>query len=364
MARDAGRAEIGVVSGYLLRLIRESIPRTQTRLAEDLGVDLGTVQGWESGRRPLANTRSGYLLHLRRQFALLGAAPSLLGMLDAGLDADRVLTAALHPAPDASRHPLAGWVQSRETTHMVAWAVRGITPPALAELSGPIRRGPTPTAPTLAACERLAFFSHLRRIVDTAHTAGERAQLLRRQALYLASYDTAPDAGDWAEQALRTMRSALALRGYTPRWIEARTSATVAARQGDPEQLYDFIDTALADDQHGELANLAYWAYWLGAMPPNQPDDAFMHDPTKAVWNPIQLFQHLVESLHEAPGSLDLYIHSIATLLEVHPWLAQAEPSTAHRYSTSATELLDGQLISPRSRRDLESVQYRLKRSN
>jgi hypothetical protein len=90
--------------------------------------------------------------------------------------------------------------------------------------------------------------------------------LLRRQALYLASYDPAPDAGERADQALRTMRPALAVHGYSPRWIEARTAATVAARQADPEQLYDFIDTALVDDEHGELANLAYWAYWTGAM--------------------------------------------------------------------------------------------------
>ena len=41
----------GVVSGYAFKLVRESTQLTQAALAEDLGVDMATVQGWESGRR-------------------------------------------------------------------------------------------------------------------------------------------------------------------------------------------------------------------------------------------------------------------------------------------------------------------------
>ncbi|MBV6702767.1 helix-turn-helix domain-containing protein [Kitasatospora aureofaciens] len=362
--RDRSRAEVGVVSGYLLRLVRESIPRTQVRLAEDVGVDLGTVQGWESGRRPLANTRAADLLQLRRRVVLLGADTELLSLLDCAMDADRILTAVLRPPSDPSDHPLAGWVQSRETAHLIAWAVRGITPPAVSGRAAGPRRGPTPTGPQLGAADRAAFFAHLRQVAESAETAGERALLLRRQALYLASYDPAPDAGDWAEQALRTMRPALALRGYTPRWIEARTAATVAARQGDPEPLRDFVATALADDQHGELANLAYWAYWLGAMPTDQPDDGFMHAPTPAQWNPLALFRGLVGSLHDAPGTVDLYVHSVTTLIDLHPWLPLADPESARAFDLRATQLLDGRLVSAASRHDLESVHYRLQKTN
>ncbi|MGF1427079.1 helix-turn-helix domain-containing protein [Kitasatospora sp. LaBMicrA B282] len=362
--RDRSRAEVGVVSGYLLRLVRESMPRTQVRLAEDVGVDLGTVQGWESGRRPLANTRSADLLQLRRRLALLGADTELLALLNSAMDADRILTAVLRPPSDLADHPLAGWVQSRETAHLIAWAVRGITPPTLAGRAASARRGPTPAGPQLAAADRAAFFTHLRHVAESAATAGERALLLRRQALYLASYDPSPDAGDWAEQALRTMRPALALRGYTPRWIEARTAATVAARQGDPEPLRDFVATALTDDQHGELANLGYWAYWLGAMPTDQPDDSFMHSPAPAQWNPLALFRGLVGSLHDAPGTVDLYVHSVTTLIGLHPWLPLADPETARTFDVRATQLLDGRLVSATSRHDLESVHYRLQETN
>ncbi|WP_427251152.1 hypothetical protein [Bacillus cereus] len=102
------RTTAGAVTGFVLRLARESIPRTQAALAAALEVDTDTVQGWESGRRPLANMRAGSLLELRRRLPALGADPVLVGWLDAAMDADRVLTAGL--GETAAPHPLAGWV--------------------------------------------------------------------------------------------------------------------------------------------------------------------------------------------------------------------------------------------------------------
>ena len=356
------RAEIGIVAGYVLRLARESIPLTQEAATQDLEVDLGTVQGWESGRRPLSNVRAGALLDLRRRLAALGADQRLLALLEPAMDADRILTAALRPAASPADHPLAHWVQNREAATMLAWALRGITPPAVPALPVRRRRGPVPAGPVLAAPDRDAFFSHLRVTVESAQIAGERAFLLRRQALYLASYDPRDDAQDWAADAMRGMRSSLSVRGFGERWIEARTTATVAARQGDPELLQDFIGNALANDDAGEFANLQYWAYWLGALPPDQPDDAFMRDsPGSTRWNPVELLRLLTDGLHDAPGTVDLYVHSISALLTAHPWVALADPALAIRVAHRTQRLLDGTIISPRSRQDLNKVQYRLK---
>ena len=47
----AGRGSEGRISGYVLKVIRESIGQTQEQLAGRLGVSAATVQGWESGRR-------------------------------------------------------------------------------------------------------------------------------------------------------------------------------------------------------------------------------------------------------------------------------------------------------------------------
>jgi DNA-binding transcriptional regulator YiaG len=49
----AGRPREGLITGFLLKLIRESAGLTQEALAEHLGLDRNTVQGWESGRRSL-----------------------------------------------------------------------------------------------------------------------------------------------------------------------------------------------------------------------------------------------------------------------------------------------------------------------
>ncbi|MDQ0305759.1 transcriptional regulator with XRE-family HTH domain [Kitasatospora herbaricolor] len=351
-----------MISGYVLRLLRESAALPQSRLAELLGVDLGTLQGWESGRRPLGNVRGAELLQLRRRLAALGAAGALFGWLDAAMDADLVLAAALQPPEDLALHPLAGWVQSRESAHLVAWAVRGITPPGLAPYAARTRRGPVPTGPHLSAADREAFFLNLRRTSEIAGSRGDRTPL-RRQTLYLSSYDPAPDAEDWAAHALAAMRPALALRGYTPRWIEARTAATVAARQGDPEPLIHFVATALSGDQHGELANLGYWAYWLGAMPADQADDAFLDRPESAAWNPLALFRGLVGSMHPAPGTVDLYVHSVTTLLDLHPWLSAADPATTRHLLTLTANLLDLRVVSSVSARALESVHYRLQQT-
>nr|WP_329868461.1 helix-turn-helix domain-containing protein [Streptomyces sp. SP18CS02] len=94
------RTSAGAVSGFVLRLVRESIPSTQAALAEALGVDVETLQGWESGRRPLANMRAGALLELRRRLPALGGDVALVPWLDAALDADRIIAAALR-APAA-----------------------------------------------------------------------------------------------------------------------------------------------------------------------------------------------------------------------------------------------------------------------
>jgi hypothetical protein len=351
---------VGIVSGYLLRLARESIPRTQDGLAEDLRIDLGTLQGWESGRRPLPHVRAGDHLDLRRRLALLGADPLLLAHTDAALDADRILTAVLEPPADTARHPLAGWVQPRDSALLIAWALRGTPPPSLTtHTSRPWpRRGPARPGPLLSPADRTTFFTNLRHIAEHA-TTSEHTALLHRQALYLASYDDAPDAGAWTQHALRGMRPALGRRGHNPRTIQARTVATVAARQGDPDQLQHFIATALLDDEHGELANLAYWALWLGAMPADRTDDTFLHHPDPTAWDPIRLFRALTHSFHLAPGTVDLYIHSISTLLHLHPWLPHAAPDTARTFDNLAAELHDGTLISATSRRDLDRLRYR-----
>ncbi|MFG1960265.1 helix-turn-helix domain-containing protein [Nonomuraea sp. NPDC049028] len=69
-----GNAE-GRISGYVLKVIRESTGLTQERFAERLGLDVTTIQGWESGRRPLMAISTGTYLSLRHWLLRFGVQP-------------------------------------------------------------------------------------------------------------------------------------------------------------------------------------------------------------------------------------------------------------------------------------------------
>jgi transcriptional regulator with XRE-family HTH domain len=92
--RPDGRPRQGLITGFLLKLIRESAGLTQETLAEQLGVDTNTIQGWESGRRSLTGTRVATLVQLRHRLRQLGADPRLLGAMDDAAEADYVLAYA------------------------------------------------------------------------------------------------------------------------------------------------------------------------------------------------------------------------------------------------------------------------------
>lgn len=352
----------GAIAGYVLRLARESVPHTQAGLAEALEVDLATVQGWESGRRPLANMKAGSLLDLRRRLPALGADRSVVQLLDAAMDADHIISATMEPARRPDRHPLAEWVHTRTTAHMIAWAVNGTPPPLVAGLpTPPARRGGVPTAPRLPPQEKAALFTHLRDTADAADQAGTAAALLRRQALYLTSYDRSSGAPAWTSHALHSRRGVLAVRGWSPHWAEARSIAAALARQGDQQPLLDFIDRALADDDAAEAANLNYWAYWLGAADGPQADDGFMLDRDLSTWDPVTLLRLLIQGLDEAPTYVELYAHSLWALLRAFPWLRQAAPLLAAGLAERTVHIMDEGGISPRARRELSAVTYGLR---
>ncbi|WP_432039417.1 helix-turn-helix domain-containing protein [Streptomyces cucumeris] len=356
------RTAMGGIAGFMLRMIRESVPQprnTQAGLAEALGVDLATVQGWESGRRPLANMKAGAFLDLRRRLLAFGGEPAVLGLLDAAMDADRVIASTLDP-DGLHRHPLADWVHTRDTAHMIAWAVNGTTPTSLAHRPTTARRGPVPPAPLLSQQDRGNFFSRLRHLAEAAAYAGEHGLLLHRQALYLSSYDRSREATSWTAHALHARRDLLAAHGWSPHWAAARSTASALVRLGDPQPLVDFIEKAMADDDAAEVANLNYWAYWLGAIRESQANDGFMRN-SSTDWEPIRLMRGLVIGLDQAPGFVDLYAHSVWALLTVQPWLPLAAPQLADRLAQRTQRLLDGDQISTRSRRELGVVHYVLR---
>ncbi|MFI6277878.1 XRE family transcriptional regulator [Streptomyces sp. NPDC050988] len=353
------RAATGTIAGFVLRIARESARSTQAGMAEAVEVDLATWQGWETGRRPLANVKASALLHMRRRLLAMGADPHVLRLLDPAMDADLVISATVYPENTAP-HPLADWVHTRETADMIVWALNGTVPPVLARHSTPGRRGPVAKAPLLPAPDRRLFFTQLRQTAESAVRAGEAGLLLHRQALYLCSYDRTPEATSWMAHALHTRRDLITVRGWTPHWATARSTAVALARLGDPQPLLDFIDRSLADEDAAETANLNYWAYWFGSIQEPQRNDGFMRQ-RQSNWEPVRLLRALTVGLQQAPAYQDLYIHSLWALLTTHRWLPLADPGLTDTLDAHTSGLLDRTAISPRSRRELGSVHYVLR---
>ncbi|MGH3933966.1 MAG: helix-turn-helix domain-containing protein [Pseudonocardiaceae bacterium] len=349
----------GAVSGFLLKLIRESAGLTQVQLAEQVDVDVASVQGWESGRRPLPALRAADLVRLRSRLLRCGAQPALLAMLDDAIQADLIIAQTVHAGDqliDASGHPLGATVHQCKLTDLITWPFTGLVPVPLRDLiTVRARRGPVPDRPMLAEDERARFFDHL--LVTADANPRDYAVLPRRQAIYLLGFDTRASTAEWlrAEQ-LRAMRDA----GHTdhvPSWVIVRSSAVALAFGGDREPLRDFLCHALTTDQL-ECANLNYWAYWVGEIDGLQIDDEFMVQVDPRDWSGVRLLGHLLGRLHPGAGDAELDIHTVWALLLAHPALLSEHPGLRSAATSMLERLAEDRDLSARARRELSDIAY------
>lgn len=197
----------------------------------------------------------------------------------------------------------------------------------------------------------------MRRTAERAH--GKQDFLLRRQALYLSGYDAAADTADWLAHQQRIERS----DDWLTAWLNARSVAAVAARQGDLDRMAHFIDSVLADDDASEAANLNYWAYWIGEAPHVQLSDDFIASRRLGAWHGAQLFDHLVRGLIPQQGFFDLSVHTLWTLLASRPNLLRGGGPTPIALRDRLSVMLDERELSARTRRELEGIRYAIRLS-
>ncbi|MCY0930773.1 transcriptional regulator [Streptomyces sp. H27-H1] len=352
---NSQRSRTGIVSGYVLRVIREQLDHTQDSLAEAFKVSTDTVAGWESGRRPLTSLAVGQMLVHRHRLMRMGVSPALLLALDKALEADVLLASVLNDDGPSSDSPLGAWVMQRDLVEVLAWPLNGVTPEPMRGLDVPARprRGPAPTRPELTPDDRRRFFRRMRRTAEEAH-GGDF--LLRRQALYLAGYDDAPDTPGWLSQQQRAERPG----DWLTQWLTARSVAAVAARQGDRDRMQHFITTTLNDDDAGEAANLNYWAYWIGESSHLQLSDDFIATAGTSTWHGHKLLKHLVTGLAPDRGFFELNIHTLWALLAVRPGLLRTS-SAGRTLRDRLPVLLDVAEPSTRARRELEGIRYAIR---
>ncbi|MBS2966587.1 hypothetical protein KGA66_26350 [Actinocrinis puniceicyclus] len=207
----------------------------------------------------------------------------------------------------------------------------------------------------ITADARVRFFDHFRRVVESARA--EREALLRRQALYLLSFDQRADAAGWLAQ--HRGRLPRCLGGWSPTWPTARSLAASMTRHGDRTLLLEFIERGLSDER-SQVANLNYWAYWVGETAAAECDDSFMPGGLGA-WRGDRLLRHLVDRLDGALGYVDLNVHTTWALLAARPKLIVDDPRTSADLERRVGILLDTKPVSRQALGELESIRYALR---
>jgi transcriptional regulator with XRE-family HTH domain len=364
---NSSQSRDGIVAGYVLKLARESIGLTQPALAVALEVDTDTLQSWESGRRSLAATNVRDFVRLRLRLLHLGVAANVIDSIDDALSADYILGSVLHARPDdadPAEHPLAAWLLPRVVSTMLAWPLIGRPPAAHLEPARQRRRrGPVPGGPTLTSAERARFFANLRTAADRLRGSRlaqhDRRALFAHQAYYRAAWDTTPASTEWLRLAYADHTSTSgSLHRWSADWLGARALVLGLSFHGDPEPLRHFVRAGFQSDQT-EIANLNYWAYWVGELGERQKSHAFM--PRADVyerWSGGRLTAHLVYKLDNGPD-VELNVHTLARLLErpAPRHFLEHDVALAAALRAAVDQLTaDRTRVSAHARRELEGI--------
>ncbi|MEV6281026.1 hypothetical protein [Nocardia sp. NPDC051832] len=335
----------GRIAGAVLAAIRRELRLGQEQSAARLGVALKTFQAWERGRIPITRLPYARLRQISRSLLAWGAAPDLLIAWETALTADDILAGLDQHTPNL--HPLGMTVPDRTTTEMLTWPLTGATPRCL--------RG-TSAVLSITTDQRAETAAHLQALAESAPD-GERGAMLRRQTVFLvAEYDAVNADTGWAADQIRQATRTVDLGRWSPEWAVARSAAVRAASDGDLEPLQRFASNGLTTSET-ELANLRYWAYWVGECPTAWASDADMARPeSDAWWSGEILLPSLLKGVVSAPYR-ELCAHSLWALARARRTLV-THPRWAAAISDTVEKATSGDGLSMQARQRLEQVHY------
>lgn len=183
--------------------------------------------------------------------------------------------------------------------------------------------------------------------------------LLRRQAVYLLGYDRRPQVVDWLRAEWHRAGRGPVKHGDLAGLLEARSASVALASVGDGTHLYDFVDHMTGT--RAEVANLNYWAHWIGELDDEQSNDAFMLNDDTRSWTGVRLLQHLTNRLEPASPHLPLNLHTLHSLIASRPSLLSGRPTVRASLAEVLARLASTDRL-PRTGRDqLAGLRYALR---
>jgi hypothetical protein len=308
--------------------------------------------------------QTGEFLRIRTALTRRGAPASIGKHLHQAIEADLVLATAVDAGTrwvDHDQHPLAASVHRRSLTNLITWPIAGALPAQLAGLASRTRRrGPVPSRPVLYADEQQRFFEHMLTVAEQG-TRPEHA-LLRRQAVYLLGFDARQHTTEWLRTEWRRATKRRPADGDIPSLLEARSASVALASVGHPDVLRDFVSAL--PSRRADVANLNYWAYWIGELSDDQADDGFMLAADPRSWGGVDLLRHLTHRLDPGSGHLPLNLHTLYTLVASRPSLLTDWPQVRPPLSESVDRVAASGSLTRSERDQLAGLHYALRIAN
>jgi hypothetical protein len=109
------------------------------------------------------------------------------------------------------------------------------------------------------------------------------------------------------------------------------------------------------------VANLNYWAHWIGELSEDQTSDDFMLDDDTRSWTGVRLLQHLTSRLEPQSPHLPLNLYTLHALVASRPSLLSGRPAARASLSDVLAKLGTADCLTRTGRGQLAGLQYALR---
>lgn len=206
---------------------------------------------------------------------------------------------------------------------------------------------------------RLDRFYVVRRVRTRQRLTTGNHALLRRQAVYLLGFDGRPEVVEWLHGEWNRTRRRRIRHDDITGLLEARSASVALAVAGDSSYLYDFVSQMT--EGRADVANLNYWAYWIGKLRDKQISDDFMMDADTRSWTDARLLQHIVHRLEPDSTHLPLNLYTLHALIASRPSLLGGPPHARMSLIEVLDKLASVDALSRTCRDHLAGLQYAMR---